>query len=358
MRVLLIEPYYGGSHRAWADGYARHSAHDITLLTLPAQNWKWRMRGGAITLARRYREQNAAYDLILASDMMDVALFRALAQPREPLALYFHENQLTYPQNERQSHGWQYGFINYASALSADAVFFNSAYHQRAFFAEAWRMLRHARDHNELASLDALKERTSVLPLGLDLRAFDAYADLSRPDGPPILLWNHRWEADKQPDLFFQALAELQEAGYAFRVVLAGENVRQEPSEFLRGRARLGERVLHFGYVPSFAAYARWLWRADFVISTAVQEFFGIAVTQAMYCRCVPLLPERLNYPDLLPETFHRACLYRRDKLAALLRQHLDGALSVEASALREAVAVYDWSHMAPRYDAALAALV
>ena len=40
MKVLLIEPYYGGSHRAWAEGYAAHSSHGLTLLTLPARFWK------------------------------------------------------------------------------------------------------------------------------------------------------------------------------------------------------------------------------------------------------------------------------------------------------------------------------
>jgi hypothetical protein len=41
MRILLIEPYFGGSHKAWAQGYVTHSRHDVTLLTLPARFWKW-----------------------------------------------------------------------------------------------------------------------------------------------------------------------------------------------------------------------------------------------------------------------------------------------------------------------------
>ncbi len=45
MNILLLEPYFGGSHRAWAEGYARHSGHRIDLLTLPASFWKWRMQG-------------------------------------------------------------------------------------------------------------------------------------------------------------------------------------------------------------------------------------------------------------------------------------------------------------------------
>ena len=46
--VLVLEPYYGGSHRAVLD--ALLPALDVTcdLITLPARKWKWRMRGAAI----------------------------------------------------------------------------------------------------------------------------------------------------------------------------------------------------------------------------------------------------------------------------------------------------------------------
>jgi hypothetical protein len=50
MKILLLEPYCGGSHRAWAQGYAARSRHDVTLLTLPARFWKWRMQGGALSV--------------------------------------------------------------------------------------------------------------------------------------------------------------------------------------------------------------------------------------------------------------------------------------------------------------------
>ena len=37
MKILLLEPYCGGSHRAWAEGYAAHSRNEVTLLSLPAR---------------------------------------------------------------------------------------------------------------------------------------------------------------------------------------------------------------------------------------------------------------------------------------------------------------------------------
>lgn len=69
LKILSIEPYYGGSHRAWVDGYSQHSEHDIELLTMPAQFWKWRMQGGAVTMARLFSERGYQPELIIASEI-------------------------------------------------------------------------------------------------------------------------------------------------------------------------------------------------------------------------------------------------------------------------------------------------
>ena len=53
MRILALEPYYGGSHQAFLDGWIAHSQHEWTVVSLPAYHWKWRMRHAAITMARR-----------------------------------------------------------------------------------------------------------------------------------------------------------------------------------------------------------------------------------------------------------------------------------------------------------------
>lgn len=356
--VLLVEPYFGGSHRAWAEGYRKASSHHIHLLTLPAQFWKWRMQGGAVTLARLYRDLQFQPDVVLASDMFDLSTFRALADVQAPCALYFHENQLTYPQNARQRHGWQYGFINYVSALAADTVFFNSAYHRDVFLDELPRMLKHFGDFNELETVDTIRERSAVLPLGMDLRRLDAHRPESRQhDQPPLIVWNHRWEADKNPTLFFETLDRLVAVDVPFRVALVGENFQQQPDEFEAVRERLGERVVAYGYLDSFADYARLLWEADYVVSTAYQDFFGIAVAEAMYCQCVPLLPYRLNYPSLIPERWRESCLYSANDLFGLLLAHLWGERAVDSAALRQSIAQYDWSNMVGQYDQVLTRL-
>ena len=35
MRVLLVEPYLGGSHADWAEGLTRHSTHEVVAVGIP-----------------------------------------------------------------------------------------------------------------------------------------------------------------------------------------------------------------------------------------------------------------------------------------------------------------------------------
>ncbi len=72
MHILLIEPYFTGSHKSWAEGYKSHSNHTINLLTMKGQFWKWRMHGGAVTLANQYLYSNYNPNLIITPDMLDL----------------------------------------------------------------------------------------------------------------------------------------------------------------------------------------------------------------------------------------------------------------------------------------------
>lgn len=355
MNVWLVEPYCTGSHRAWAEGYQAHSRHDVRLLALPGRFWKWRMQGGAVTLARKAAAVELPPDLILATDMLNLPVFLALGGERLsqiPVALYFHENQLTYPLLPGEKRDLSYGFINLVSALRSDAALYNSAYHRDAFFDELPRLLKHFPDYNELWAVASCRARAQVLPLGLDLARLAAYRPAEIRSGRPLVLWNHRWEYDKGPETFFRAIYALVDEGLDFGLILLGESFRNEPAEFFEARERLGSRIVHFGYAADTAGYARLLWQADIVVSTALHEFFGTAVVEACSCDCFPLLPRRLSYPELLPSEQHEACLYGDfDDLVGRLRHAILHVDQVRAFSLQSHMARYDWLHMATRYD-------
>ncbi|MFT5525333.1 MAG: hypothetical protein ACI9HK_003301, partial [Pirellulaceae bacterium] len=76
MKILALEPYNGGSHRAFLEGWRSHSCHDWTIIGLAPNWWKWRMRHAPITLAAEVRRELAAgqrWDVIVCSDMLNLA---------------------------------------------------------------------------------------------------------------------------------------------------------------------------------------------------------------------------------------------------------------------------------------------
>lgn len=361
MDILLLEPYLGGSHAAWARQYAEVSRHRVEVLGLPGRHWKWRMHGGAVTLAAQWLQKGTGADLLLATDMLDLAGFLGLTRHRSaalPSVLYFHENQLTYPWSPRDADPGRlrdahYAFLNFTGALAADAVLFNSAYHRDAFLEALPRFLKRFPDFRPMDEVEGIRRKSRVLPLGLDLRRLDAYREEKSSGGRiPLLLWNHRWEYDKNPEAFFRALFVLAEEGRSFEVAVLGEAFAETPAIFDEARQRLGKRLVHFGYARDFAEYARWLWRADILPVTSIHDFFGISVVEAMYCQTWPLLPRRLAYPEHLPEPWHRRHLYDGDDaLVDRLRALLDDPALLTECRPRSWVEGYDWQWQAPRYD-------
>jgi glycosyltransferase involved in cell wall biosynthesis len=362
MKILLLAPYCGGSHRAWAEGYVAHSSHHVILLSLAARFWKWRMQGGAVTLAEQARALDYRPDVILASDMLNLPAFLALTRDfldDVPTALYCHENQLTYPFPPGEKRDLTYGMINWLSMLAADQVFFNSQYHRDDWFEALPNMLKHFPDYTHLHRIEEVRAKASVLPVGCNLSRLDHVPRPYAPGEPPLILWNQRWEYDKDPETFFQVLYTLQREGIDFRVALAGRSYRETAAEFEAARERLGDRVVHFGYAEG-EVYDRLLRRADVVVSTAIHEFFGVAIVEAIYAGCFPVLPNRLSYPELIPGARHDVCLYASfDQLLARLRwalTHPEESRSL-ARVLRSALARFDWGEMAPVYDRRLASL-
>ncbi len=363
MNVLILEPYLTGSHAEWAMELARRSRHDIRIMGLEGRHWKWRMHGGAVTLAGLYLSEGPAADLILASDMLDLSTFLAATRARTAdlkTAVYFHENQLSYPwpgddpvrPGGRDAH---YGFINYTSALAADAVVFNSRYHLESFDAELVPFLMSFPDYRNLDSVEFIRKKCSVLPLGMDLARFDEYKTERAADRPPLILWNHRWEYDKNPEEFFKAVFVLQDEGLEFEVALLGRSYSRVPPVFPEAASRLGARIVRSGFEESFDAYASWLWKADILPVTSSHDFFGASVVQASYCNCYPLLPKRLAYPEHIPADKHDDFLYEGfDDLVARLRERIENIGETRRTVTSGFVERYDWANMIDEYDAFL----
>jgi len=377
LRILFVEPYDGGSHRAFREGLQRHSRHDLEALTLPPRFWKWRMRGAAVHFADLInRRPGPPCDLLLATDFLNLADLRGLLVPpwnRVPCLLYLHENQLTYPLSPDEEFDFHFGFTNIVSALAADSVAFNSAYHRDLFLASLPDYLARMPEAVPRGVRERLGAKSLVLPVGLESRPHAAGSFAPFLGGPchpeagppwprdgvaPLILWNHRWEFDKRPAWFAGALLRLAEEGLSFRVALLGEP-RGHEAVFAPLCERLGPRCLAFGHEPDRAAYESWLARADVVVSCAAQEYFGIAVAEAVQAGAYAVLPREQVYPSLYGRRCRGRHLYAGQAgLVNILRQLLAGSAGGHVCSLPLDCDEFCWERVAPRFDDLFQAII
>ncbi|WP_461207053.1 tRNA-queuosine alpha-mannosyltransferase domain-containing protein [Clostridium sp. DL1XJH146] len=385
MKILIIEPFLTGSHKTWAEDFQKHSNHTIEIMGLKGSFWKWRMHGGAIELAKQFLELDYTADLIIASDMLDLTTFVSLARHKlrnTKISMYFHENQLSYPwspndKDVKLKRDLHYGFINYTSALCSDHIYFNSNYHMQSFYNALNLFLKAVPDYKNLQAIEELKSKSSVLSLGLDLNKFDSSINQNKlctiesnldttnhiysenkaftfnfNKSMPLIIWNHRWEYDKNPESFFNALFKLKEKNLKFKVAILGESYKNKPKIFEKAKLILKDEIVKFGMADTFKEYAEWLRYGDILPITSNQDFFGISIMEGVYCGLYPILPERLTYPDLYdiknnPQLFYSTELEFVDKLEFAIK-NVDKIRKINYNTLTHK---YDWSNMTKIYD-------
>ncbi len=355
MNILYIEPYYSGSHKRWIDSYQKYSEHSIEILTLPGSKWKWRMHGGAITLANLFMEENHNFDLILCSDFLNLPVFKSLCVEKIndiPIVMYFHENQLSYPWSPHDSdinlnRDLHYHYINYTSSLTSNFNLFNSNYHLNSYIDSLKKYLKKMPDFNNFKTIDLISKKSDVLYIGCDLNKFDQHKKIKKSK-IPLILWNHRWEFDKNPKTFFNALFKLKNSNIDFEVAVLGEQFKEYPEIFNKAKEVLKSNIVQFGFCESFDEYAQWLWKADILPVTSNQDFFGISIIEASYCQVYPLLPERLSYPELFNITNNPQCFYKNENDLHLKLQEL---VVTPSNKPEFNLNKYDWNNIYSIYD-------
>ena len=351
-QIAVFEPYYGGSHRVFLDELTK-LPHAFRIYTLPANRWKWRMRLAAphwSGLIRQGQIDLYGVEKIVCSSFLDLATFKGmlpLACQQVPILVYFHENQFAYPVQVNDPRDVHFALTNLTTALTAESLAFNSMYNLESFLAGCHELLAKNNDMELAGYQDAIRRKSRILHPGIDFSAIDRHVVSREADSRvPVVVWNHRWEHDKDPEFFFRTLYALQAEGVSFRLIVLGESFRQSPKIFIEAQKLLADRIIHFGHVQSRAEYLAWLVRADIVVSTARHEFFGLSVMEAVRAGCRPLLPRRLVYPELFPDTF----LYDDRELGVRLRSFLKKGRLTRQQAC-ELTERFSWTSVRPRYE-------
>lgn len=361
MRVLALEPYYGGSHKAFLDGWVHRSRHDWTVFGLPDRNWKKRMLDGAdVLLGQVEQSRDRGWDVVFCSDMLNLAGWRIIAPTpiaKLPAVIYFHENQLTYPIPEKAVRDESCCRINLKSAIAADEVWFNSQYHKQTFF-DAARRLPSSEEQTLIKALCSAEAKAKVYPQGIH----PIEPSSKSRSGPVHILWAARWEHDKNPQQFFEAIGKLVEMGVDFRISVVGGAARgRMKGIFTRARERFNEYIENWGWQESRRKYLQILADADVIVSTAWHEFFGVSVVEAVSARVRPLVPERLAYPEVLDYDRNPGYFYDGStedltaKLAGYGRMKREvGNLEPISDVAGEVARKYGWANIAGQLDRGL----
>ena len=296
------------------------------------------------------------WDIIVCTDMLNLAEFKGLltSGAREiPTLVYFHENQFEYPDQSGLERDFHFAFTNFTTALSADLLWFNSQFNFDS-------MLKHLKDLSPRwpdfvprEQIHRLESKGRIEPPGVEF--FER--DDGRSDTTPHIVWASRWEHDKNPALLLEIISGIKSQDCQFQLSVLGQSFANVPPEFEEIANRFSEEIQHWGYLTK-EDYFQTLASADLFLSTASHEFFGIAAVEAISSGCLPLLPDRLVYPELL----NVSKSHERDRfLYGTAKNAVDFVTNLNQSDFelgneltREFRNRYTWSKRAHEMDAAI----
>lgn len=356
-KILLLSAYDAVSHKIWRRTLVSGLAEfEWTVLTLPPRHFSWRIRGNALSWSR-HPVLDGDFDLIIATSMTDLTSLKGIKPNLAgiPAIVYFHENQFDYPR-KRESSRLEAQMVTLYSAIAADKVVFNSSYNMNGFLRGAEGLLRQMPDCVPPDVVARIAERSEVLPVPVPDR-FYAAGHKRAHCGPLTVLWNHRWEFDKGPDRLLLLAERIDRSGLDIRVSVTGQKFRRVPAAFDRIRQVLGDRILTWGYVGD-EDYLDVLQSSHVVLSTAIHDFQGLAVLEAVAAGCVPLVPDRLAYPEWFagpyryrssPEDGDGEALSALEKIV----DYNDGLFDQEITAPE--VRWLSWENLGPRYQQLMA---
>nr|XP_019965191.1 PREDICTED: glycosyltransferase-like domain-containing protein 1 [Paralichthys olivaceus] len=172
--VLLVEPFYGGSHKQLID-LLNENIIGCCVFTLPAKKWHWRARTAALYFSQTI-PTCPTYRVLFSSSVLNLCELVALRPDLARLKkiLYFHENQLVYPVRKDQERDFQYGYNQVLSCLVADIVVFNSFFNMDSFLSSISSFMKKIPDHRPRNLEQLIRPKCMVLSFPLQ------FPDVSR----------------------------------------------------------------------------------------------------------------------------------------------------------------------------------
>ena len=348
--VLVLEPWYQGSHRSWVEGWRSNSRHTIDVVNGSDSGWRRSLVTAPTRFAEAINETRQPIDALVASTPIDLATVFGLvhrSKRRPPTLLYMHESQIGYPPGPKGGQPYRAMINDWNAITTADRIAVATQFHAD-LLVEKMPDFANGLVHGSGSKIKSILNNVHVLPVGIAASGL-------RPitlGGPIRVLWNHRWSHDKNPGEFVHAVTILAAEGHEFELYALGEVEPGGEKAYGRLKSHLADRVLLSGR-QTYDIYRQVLCRSDVVISTAQHEFFGLAVAEAIAAGARPLLPDRLAYPEIVPDDLSSKFLYRgslEDALRSTLTQSRDDVHRYRQQTM-EYVSKFSWRDVTPQYD-------
>lgn len=167
-------------------------------------------------------------------------------------------------------------FLCMFCSLVADSIIFNSNFNKTSFLNHINGFLNIQPDFKLKHIKEKIEPKSAVIHYPIRFNRMPKRKENSCSQ-PLHFIWPHRWEHDKNPQLLIDTLLELNNNSVPFRVSIIGESFEETPKCFDGIGSKLGEKLLHFGFL-SRDDYIECLLKGDIVISTADHEFFGVSM--------------------------------------------------------------------------------
>jgi glycosyltransferase involved in cell wall biosynthesis len=176
-------------------------------------------------------------------------------------------------------------------ALAADRLLFNSSYNRDSLLEGIAGLLQKLPDEIPYGVVSTLTSKSHVLPVVINpVKQVEA-------KNKKLILWNHRWEYDKAPQVFSDALLQLNKINPDFELALLGYRPAVKPAALREIEQQLGEKII-INKKVSREDYRKYLSQTAIVVSTAIHEFQGLSMLEAVSAGAVPLVPDGLCYRE------------------------------------------------------------
>ena len=371
MKILLLSAYDAQSHRYWRESLiAEFDQYQWTVLTLAPRFFSYRVRANPMTWFAEQRSILAAdYDLIIATSMVDMATLKGLipSLAATPLWLYCHENQFSYPlSNKLDQHllnNLDAKMVFLYNCLAAKQISFNSEFNRSTAIHGLETLLKKFPEKIPVTLIDEISAKAHVLAVPLqpltDSDQLKITARTVNKNTPLKILWNHRWEYDKGPELLLAIVERLADDNLVVELNIVGQQFRKKPEAFSAIKKAIEQSDIielgRWGFVESLTDYRKLLIDCDIVLSTALHDFQGLAVLEAVQAGCIPLLPDHLVYPEIFPSTY----LYRvsddREQVATNVLERLR-AWQQDQWPSPAIISDFEWKHLYQQYLACIKA--